>query len=159
MEMPRRIEMGSVVGGQRDVLDRRKPHPARNLSRIDAGEKVAKLAHRLAMFHIFNLRSHERRIRDHVVFEQDRQVDEVARHGSGICRLKQPRIGRGERHRLQPPDADTQLIHHQRRGRMHLGFPGRIVHIFQVCRIFDCKAVGCDKITEGIVPSCVPRLP
>ncbi len=73
--------MGSVVGGQGDPLRRGETGAAGHLRASHAGEEMLQFGHRVVMRLVGDLGAHERRVGDHVVLQQDGQVDEPPRHG------------------------------------------------------------------------------
>jgi hypothetical protein len=79
-EVPGRVEMGAVVGRERDPLD----CPAlavRQVLASKSGKVVLKRRHRVAMGMILDLRSEPRRISRNVVFQRDGEIDDARAHG------------------------------------------------------------------------------
>jgi hypothetical protein len=80
VEVVRRIEVRSVVRRQLHRLH----GPALAIGQVlalQAGEERLHLRERGVVREVLDLRRERRRIRNHVVLQVDRKVDEVARHG------------------------------------------------------------------------------
>jgi hypothetical protein len=50
----------------------------------DAWKEMPGFDHGLAVRLVADLRTHEGRIRDHIVFKEDRQIDKAARHADDV---------------------------------------------------------------------------
>jgi hypothetical protein len=79
-EVIRRVEMCTVMGNELDALDR----PGLLVGQIfglQAGEETREFGHRHFMVDIVDFRPEHGRIRDDVVLQIDRQIDDAACHG------------------------------------------------------------------------------
>ncbi|MCY1378262.1 hypothetical protein D9M69_658790 [compost metagenome] len=84
VEVIRRIEVRAVVRGQLHQLH----GPAFAVGQVfflQAGKEGLDLLEGVLVREVLDLRREGRRIGQHVVFEKDRQVDELAWHGEAPC--------------------------------------------------------------------------
>src|SRR5262249_31480825 len=83
-EMPGRVEVGGVVGGQPDPFDR----PAFAIGQLvlaQPGEELGEVGGGLAVGEVVDFRTEPRRVGGDVVFQRHRYIDQLARHGEPSC--------------------------------------------------------------------------
>src|SRR5213592_3415192 len=87
MEVPGRVEMRAVVGGERYLLDR-PALPIRQVFRLQPVEELQHARQALLVIDVLDGRVAARRIGRHVVLQGNGDVDQLARHGgSSLCVL------------------------------------------------------------------------